>query len=130
MAIMAALQAQGYAILVPFGENTRYDLVIDNGACLSRVQCKTGRLRNGSVRFNTCSSYSHHQNPAVEKRTYEGEIDEFAVFCPDTCGVYLLPIEDVRATRVATLRVDPARNHQRKGVRLAAAYEIARVEID
>jgi hypothetical protein len=54
LAIMAALQACGYAVLMPFGENTRYDLVIDSGARLSRVQCKTGRLRNGSVIFNTC----------------------------------------------------------------------------
>ena len=130
LAIMAALQACGYAVLMPSGENTRYDLVIDSGARLSRVQCKTGRLRNGSVIFNTCSSYAHHPNPGVTKRTYVGDIDEFAVFCPDTCGVYLLPIDDVQATRRAALRVDPCRNGQRKRVRLAAAYQIARVEID
>jgi hypothetical protein len=34
LAIMAALQACGYAVLMPFGENTRYDLVIDSGARL------------------------------------------------------------------------------------------------
>ncbi len=29
MAIMLALRLQGYDVFVPFGENTRYDLVID-----------------------------------------------------------------------------------------------------
>ena len=35
LAAMLGLKAAGYALLVPFGENTRYDLVIDDG-CKSR----------------------------------------------------------------------------------------------
>lgn len=34
---MVALREMGYAISVPFGENTRYDLVIDDGLRLARV---------------------------------------------------------------------------------------------
>jgi PD-(D/E)XK endonuclease len=121
---------QGNAILIPFGENTRYDLVVDYGSKLSRVQCKTGRLRNGVVRFATCSSYAHHPNSKVMQRDYEGQIDEFAVFCPDLGTVYLVPIEDVATKREGCLRVTPALNAQRKRIRLATAYEIARIEID
>jgi hypothetical protein len=68
LAIMLALHERGYDLLVPFGENTRYDLVIDDGSRLARVQCKTGRLRDGAVVFSTCSSYAHHPNPRVVKR--------------------------------------------------------------
>jgi len=57
LAVMLALREAGYAISVPFGENTRYDLVIDDGESLLRVQCKTGRLRKGSIVFATCSTY-------------------------------------------------------------------------
>jgi hypothetical protein len=42
LAIIFALQANGFDLLVPFGENTRYDLVIDDGTRLACVQCKTG----------------------------------------------------------------------------------------
>src|SRR5580765_1836378 len=52
LAIMLALRETGYGVLVPFGENTRYDLVIDDGCALRRVQCKTGRLRRGAVVWN------------------------------------------------------------------------------
>jgi hypothetical protein len=45
--IMLALHEAGHELLVPFGENTRYDLAIDDGSRLARVQCKTGRLRQG-----------------------------------------------------------------------------------
>jgi len=53
---MLALREAGFAVLVPFGENTRYDLVIDDGERLARVQCKTGRLRSGAIVFKVCSS--------------------------------------------------------------------------
>jgi hypothetical protein len=35
LAVMLALQDAGYAVLTPFGENTRYDLVIDDGQTFS-----------------------------------------------------------------------------------------------
>jgi hypothetical protein len=129
MAVMLALQDVGYSVFVPFGENTRYDLVIDDGVGLARVQCKTGRLREGTVFFRTCSSYAHHPNPKILKRDYQGEVDFFGVFCPETAGVYLIPIEDIAATHRAGLRVLPTRNRQRKKIRWAADYEIAEVAI-
>ena len=57
---------------------------------------------------------------------YEGEVDEFAIFCPELGAVYVLPLEDIQAKRRGSLRVEPAKNNQAKGVRQAAAYEIAR----
>jgi PD-(D/E)XK endonuclease len=127
LAVMAALQMLGYGLYVPFGENTRCDLILESNGELSRVQCKTGRLRKGAVVFSLCSHYGHHANPKTARRTYHGEIDFFAVYCPETNGVYLLPIEDVPGRRQAWLRVDPPRNQQNKRVRPAARYEIAKV---
>jgi hypothetical protein len=127
LAIMLALREVGFDLYVPFGENTRCDLVIDDGGRLIRVQCKTGRLREGAVRFATCSSYAHHPNPRNRNRSYQGEVDYFAGYCRQTGGVYLVPIEDVPLRRMGALRVDAARNNQRRGIRLAAQYEVARL---
>ena len=129
LAIMLALRLHGYAVLVPFGENTRYDLVIDNGNCLRRVQCKTGRLRNGAVLFATCSSYAHHGSLAEPRRDYRGQVDDFAVYCRELGAVYLIPIEDLGVRTLATLRVTPPANGQHKNVRIAAAYELARIDV-
>jgi hypothetical protein len=129
LAVMLALRDVGYAVLVPFGENTRYDLVIDDGHTLSRVQCKTGRLRLGSIIFRTCSSYAHHPNPKILRRHYADEIEFFGVYCPETSGVYLVPIADVSARTSAYLRVLPSLNGQRRRIRWAADYEIAEVLI-
>ena len=129
LATMLALHEAGYAVFLPFGENTRSDLVIDDGAGLLRVQCKTGRLRAGAVRFSTCSSYAHHSHARTHRRDYLGEVDRFAVYCPDTGSVYLVPIEDLPTKVEGALRIEPARNGQRRGVRLGESYEIARVTI-
>jgi hypothetical protein len=129
LAVMLALRRAGYLIAVPFGENTRYDLVADDGVRLYRVQCKTGRLRDGAVRFVTASSYAHHSSPRQTRRTYEGEIDYFAVFCPETGSVYLVPISHVKTTCRAALRVEPARNSQQRRIRYAADYELS-IRID
>jgi hypothetical protein len=127
LAIMLALTEAGYAVLVPFGENTRYDLVIDDGESLKRVQCKTGRLREGGIRFAACSSYAHHPNPKMVVRDYLGQIDYFGVYCPDTGGAYLVPVEDAQVRKAGTLRVTPARNNQKRKIRLAEDYAIAQV---
>jgi hypothetical protein len=127
LAVMLALSDAGYAISVPFGENTRYDLVADDGERLLKVQCKTGRLRGGAVFFRPSSSYAHHASPRQTRRRYEGEIDFFGVYCSDTGGVFLVPIEHVATTWMASLRVEPARNSQKKRIRRAADYEVATV---
>ena len=129
LAVMLALREVGFGVLVPFGENTRYDLVIDDGHRLSRVQCKTGRLRDGAVRFAVCSCYGHHQRPANPRRDYQGQVDYFGVHCPETTAVYLVPIADLRVRVQAALRVTPALNNQKNGVRPASEYEIGRVKV-
>jgi len=129
LAVMIALQEVGLPFLVPFGENTRYDLVLDRGSELARVQCKTGRLRNGAVLFAACSCYGHHRNPETARRDYAGQVEFFAVYCPQTLGVYLIPIADLPNRVSAALRVTPPRNNQRRFIRFAADYEIAKVSV-
>jgi hypothetical protein len=130
LAIMLALDRVGYPVFLPIGENTRYDLVIDEGNRLARVQCKTRRFQSGAVRFRACSSYAHHPNPKILKRDYLDEIDYFGVYCPETEAAYLIPIEAAHVRRECALRIDPARNGQRRTIRFAADYEIASVRVE
>ena len=129
LAVMAAMQEAGYGLYVPFGENTRCDLIVERDGQIARLQIKTGRFSRGAVEFNVCSSYAHHPNPKVLKRTYENDVDFFAVYCRATLRVYLIPIEEVPCKRTATLRVQPSRNGQSLGVRPADRYEIGTVAI-
>ncbi len=118
--VLAALVDAGYSVSVPFGENHRYDLIIDDGCTLSRVQIKTGRLRGGVIAYSCSSSHAHRGGTA---RPYFGQVEYLAVYCPDTKKVYMLPEKELTATS-AHLRVAPARNNMVKTIRWASQYEL------
>jgi hypothetical protein len=87
-------------------------------------------MRDGAIKFKVCSIYAHHPNPKVTLRSYKGEVDAFAVYCRETKGVYLIPMSDLSPSFEASLRVTPARNNQRNGVRLASAYLAGAVSVE
>jgi PD-(D/E)XK endonuclease len=120
-AVLGRLVKHGYSVLLPWGVNQRYDLVIHDETDFVRVQCKTGRLRNGAVRFRTCSTRSNTRKALA--RDYAGEIDQFAVYCPDNDGVYLIPAT-AAPRREMFLRVERPRNSQSKHVRWAGEFEL------
>ena len=119
--VVSALLKYGKTILVPFGDNQRYDMVIDEGGRFYRVQCKTGRLKSGSIDFPTCSSQVHR---GKGRQSYRGQIEFFAVYCPDNEKVYLVPVDEV-GLREGALRVDPVKNGQTKKIRLASDFELS-----
>ena len=124
-AILLRFIELGYDVLVPHGVNHRYDFVLDQGDRFLRIQCKTGRLRNGTVRFSATSVRSNTKE--VLFRSYVGEVDYFAVYCPQNGGIYVVPC-DSTARRGITLRVEPCANNQMTRVRWAADYELGEPE--
>ena len=80
------------------------------------MQCKSGVLRNGCVLFRLYSVSGHDTRP----KPYGAAIDAFGVYCRETSTTYLVPVAvlDGQAT-MAALRVEPARNGQRRGIRTA-----------
>jgi hypothetical protein len=107
--ILAALVAAGYLVSVPFGTGHKYDFVIDDSVSLRRVQCKTGRVKQGVLHFN---SYSQSGNGAA-KQGYHGLADLFAVLNPEAGQVYLVPVESFGAAGVS-LRLASTLNGQRQ----------------
>lgn len=104
---LVAFVAAGYLVSVPFGSGHKYDFVVDDSKLLLRVQCKTGRVKNGTLLFN---AYSQSGNGSV-KMSYRGLADLFAVLNPEDYKVYLVPVEDVGVT-VGSLRLTPTLNRQ------------------
>jgi hypothetical protein len=123
--VLARLLEVYETVLLPFGENQRYDLLIDTGNEFIRVQCKTGRLREGSIRFPACSSTYHHPSAArsVRRSDYRGKADVFGVYCPENETVYLVPVHEV-GRRLGCLRVEQTKNGQARKIRWARDYEI------
>jgi hypothetical protein len=120
--ILASFLRKGYVVLMPFGDNQRYDLVIDVGdGKFSRIQCKTGRIsRDGnSIITDTCSSQTHR---GKGKQNYRGQIESFAIYVPKLDKIYLVPV-DIASKTVCTLRLNPSRNANQYESRMASDYE-------
>ena len=115
--VLARFILQGWIVLMPFGDNQRYDFVIDRGKGFEKVQVKNGRLRNGSIRFEARSSSGYRGSG---RNSYQGQIDLFAIYCPETSKVYLRPIGQLK--RGGCLRVEISKNGNKKF--LAKDFEI------
>lgn len=117
--IIAAFLRAGKTVLMPFGDNQRYDLVLDEDGSFVRIQCKTGRIIDGAVEFATSSTYAHRGG---QRRDYIGQADRFAVYSPELDKVYIVPVVDVGRS-AARLRLELPKNGQSKNIRLASDYE-------
>jgi hypothetical protein len=120
LAVAFALARAGKKLLRPVSSATRYDLLIDNeDGTFIRVQCKTGRLKDGTVEFRMYSVSGH----STRKKSYRGQIDAFGVYCPATGSTYLVPIQALTTCdTVARLRLEAPRNGQERGIRQASNF--------
>lgn len=105
----------GYICSKPFGDNSAYDLIIDDRISLFKVQIKTGRVRNNSLLFNavSCSRYVHRKYTNLE-------VDIYAVYEPEADKYYLIPFKDVTANKPQLTLNEVAKVNQRR----AKDYEV------
>lgn len=116
--IISRFLEYGHTVSTVFGDNARYDIIVDIGDELLRVQCKTGRIRNGRVSFNT-SSVSPFTN---KQNNYLGQIDLFAIYCPDNDKCYGVPPTHVGISK-GYLRIEEPKKRNPKIV-WAETYEL------
>ena len=99
--ILVAVMEKGFIPSIPFGNNQRYDLLLDDGQTVLRAQCKTGWLDAGAITFAVSS-----KNGFTGKRThYKGQVDVFLVYSPDLNKVYKVPVSLAPESQMR-LRVD------------------------
>jgi len=120
-AVLACLLKAGKIILLPFGDNQRYDLVIDEGTGeFTRVQVKTAKLDSDKqiLKFKTRSSQAHRGRGQSD---YKGQCELFAIYSPELDRVYVVPVDEV-GRQECVLRLDAPKNGQLKGIRFAKDY--------
>ena len=83
----------GYNVLIPLGEDCRYDMIVDVDNHLIRVQVKTSHLKDNKkgIEFSTRSTRVN-SNTVITKKYTKDEIDYFATWWENK--VYLIPVEE------------------------------------
>ena len=113
--VLAKLVELGKHVLVPFSNVGRYDLLIDNlDGTFVRIECKTGRYRNGVIIFNTGSSGGYKKKELkYMNKDYSKDADFFGIWCRDTGGVYFVSVKECSIGKM-WLRIDAPNNRSNK----------------
>ena len=119
---LTAFYENGCHVSLPYGENSRYDMIVDVNGKLLRVQVKTSSLKKEDLNAIEFSCKSSHVNSSGVKniRYSEKEIDYFATYWNNQC--YLVPVQECSVSK--TLRFAPPKNGQIKGISFASEYEL------
>ncbi|MFD1565515.1 group I intron-associated PD-(D/E)XK endonuclease [Haloarchaeobius amylolyticus] len=116
---LSKLIAHGYSVSVPFGDNDRYDLVVDDEDGLYRLQCKTAwSNKRNTLRFNIHSQTT--KDGDYHEHTYHGSIDAFLVYYPANGQFYWIDAADATEQKME-LRFDSEIDHP--AINWATEYE-------
>jgi prevent-host-death family protein len=115
----------GIEVCRPLLEHGRYDLVMEIGGRLQRVQCKWAQRVGDVVVVRLVSSRFTPGAGYVRTRYRQGEIDAVAAYCADLDRCYLLPPEIVTDRNAVRLRLSETKNGQQAGLNWASQYELS-----
>src|SRR5215213_6071049 len=116
----------GFDVYRPVAEGGRYDLILDVGLRLLRVQCKWGRRTGGVISVNL-HTFRRTKDSYVRTVYTSEEVDAIGVYCAALDRCYLLPISLLDGRRGVHLRVDPSRNNQHALGNWAHDYELGAI---
>lgn len=119
-AILNHLIQKGIPVSIPWGNNQRYDMVIEINGKLLKAQCKHGSYKKGVITFATSS-----KSGGKIRKNYSGQIDCFLVYCSTLEKFYKIDINKAPNKNAMTLRVDPFKKFAPKStINWAKDYEI------
>lgn len=81
----------GYNVSIPLGEDCKYDLIVDFGGKLIRMQTKSCREEENGIVFNVSSSSLKCGGSSIKRIYTKNDIDYFATVYREE--VYMVPVE-------------------------------------
>jgi hypothetical protein len=117
LAALIFFKQHQFSVSVPFGENTPYDLIVESPTgTLSRIQVRWCSWNKGTLRLSIRTISKNYCRTLDLSR-----IDAFLAW--DGECAYIVPTVDLEGcTSNVTLRREPPKNNQSKGVRLAKDF--------
>lgn len=123
--VIAEFVKRGIPVMLPFGDNEKYDIVVELNGAFKSVQVKYGRVSNGCVE----AELKHRIGcKRVAYASYKGKVDYIAIWCEFNDTVYLLDSLFFSVKNRAMLRIDPPKNNSAiSTVKWAKDYELAKL---
>lgn len=117
--VFADLVEKGYALLFPATEHAPFDLVAWDGERFIRVQVKYRSARRGVIKLQFHSVWNDKHGTHVRPMD-KASVDVVALYCPEVDQCFY--VDPSRLGGGVTLRLEPAANCQKMGVRHADQF--------
>ena len=114
---------KGYIISKPITECSRYDMIIDDGVDLQRIQVKYAGSKQTS---STGSCLVDFRKKSLNGRTRNSytrdEVDAVLVYIPEIDKICYFPVSVIEYRTTLTIRFTKPKSNQRKGIIFADDY--------
>jgi hypothetical protein len=108
--VLAKLKSLGYTVLKPWGDNQRYDFVIENEDGFERVQVKKANYNGKSVECRVSGNHSNMNK--INRKTYDkSEIDSFIFYVNEKNDFIYIDVEETPEYNI-TFRYSSEQNQQ------------------
>ena len=112
--VMTKLLKEGFWVSKPFGDDCPYDIIADDKmGNIKRIQVKYSTPKNNCLRCDLTSSGTYYKDQ---------HIDWILVVDSNSEEIYKVDLDDLTTETTVYLRLEPAKNGQSQGVRLAENY--------
>lgn len=99
----------GYTVSKPFGDNAKYDLILDTGTELQRVQVKSTRRKETSAGMD-CYNCLVCSGKDSKEQYSSNDVDYVAIYVIPENAWYKIPIQEIKGK---TVKLYPHRKSQR-----------------
>jgi hypothetical protein len=124
LAVALAASKLGVGVYRPVNDGERYDMILEVHGYLLRVQCKSAQRYADGVVIRCYSS--RRARTGLVRRVYTcAEVDAIAAYSADLDRCFLVPMTEIEGHRELRLRLEPARNNQRQGIRWGDDFDFA-----
>jgi hypothetical protein len=99
-----------YTVSQPYGDNSPYDFILDNGEKLIKVQCKSFSKRNDVYHGNSHRKTGHRRKIKI---SYNGLCDYMFFYNIEDNVYAFVPIEKCNSTVFSARKKNIGRNHKK-----------------
>jgi len=105
--VLANLIQNGFTVSIPYGENSRYDFIVETKTGLKKIQVKYIGKHKGKkyFQFPLRSIRANKKQNKIKYYTVK-EIDFMVGYCTENKGCYIIPMEDLKTKHEIHIWID------------------------
>lgn len=105
--VLANLIKEGFTVSIPYGENSRYDLIVETQNGLKKVQIKyMSKRKDRGYYVLTLKSIRANKNKNRIVHYTKEEIDFIIGYCLDNNSCYIIPLDKIKIRNELHIWVD------------------------